>query len=100
MSRITAESIREQMADLRSQLFRLEEFNKRGFTPEKCSDNFNDEHDWTAISTEHDWFNYSAVLMECKKCGTRQWWQYKFDKVEEVDPWTDLRPEEPEEEDE
>jgi len=100
MSRITAESIRQQMADLRSQLQRLEEFNKRGFTPEKCSGDFNDEHDWQYIDSEHDWNNYYAALMECRKCGTRQWWEYKFEKVDEEDPWTDLRPEEPEEEEE
>jgi len=96
MSRITAESIRQQMADLRSQLQRLEEFNKQGFTPEKCSG----EHDWTQIDFEHDRNNYYAALMECKKCGTRQWWNYKFVEADEEDPWTDLRPEEPEEEEE
>ena len=100
MSRITAESIRQQMARLRLQLERLEDFNNRGFTPEKCSGDFNDEHDWTAIDSEHDWLNYNSVLMECKKCGTRQWWNYRFDRSDEEDPWTDLRPEEPEEEDE
>jgi len=98
MTRITAESIRRQMADLRSQLQRLEEFNSRGFTPEKCS--VAHEHDWQAIDAEHDWHNYYAALMECKKCGTRQWWEYKFEKVDEEDPWSDLRPEEPEEEQE
>lgn len=107
MSRITAESIRQQMADLRSQLEHLEEFNKRGFRVEKCKHDFNEkfthpasQHVWQEIDSEHDWRNYNSVLMECKKCGTRQWWQYKFEKVDEEDPWTDLRPEEPEEEDE
>ena len=92
MTRITAESIRQQMADLRSQLERLEEFNKRGFTPEKCTG----EHDWRAIDSEHDYHAYWSVLMECRKCGTRQWWNYKFENSEEEDPWTDLRPEEEE----
>mgnify|MGYP003109311567 CR=1 FL=1 len=104
MSRITAESIRQQMADLRSQLERLEEFNKRGFTPEKCPEGdgvlLHDTHDWSAIHSEHDYNAYWSVLMECRNCGTRQWWHYKFEESNEEDPWTDLRPEEPEEEDE
>lgn len=97
MTRITAESIRQQMADLRSQLQRLEEFNKKDFTPEKCAA---DAHEWWVIDSEHDYRTCFDVLMECKKCGTRQWWNYKFVEADEEDPWTDLRPEEPEEEDE
>ena len=100
MTRITAQSIRQQMAELRSQLEHLEEFNKQGFTPEKCKDPalFGGEHDWTVIDSEHDHRTCFDALMECKKCGTRQWWNYKFVKAEEEDPWTDLRPEEEEEE--
>lgn len=107
MTRITAESIRQQMADLRSQLQRLEDFNKQGFTPEKCPVEdgvldgvLHDTHEWWLIDSEHDYRNCFDALMECKKCGTRQWWNYKFVEADEEDPWTDLRPEEPEEEDE
>ena len=96
MSRITAESIREQMQRLRSQLERLEDFNTHGFTPEKCSG----EHDWTAIDSEHDYNAWFSVMMNCRKCGTVEWWNYKYEDSAEEDPWSDLRPEEPEEEQE
>lgn len=95
MTRITAENIRMQMDSLRLQLQRLEQFNILNFNPEKCAEK---EHDWVAVDSEHDHGVYNSVLMECQKCGTRQWWNYWFKDSDEEDPWTDLRPEEEEEE--
>lgn len=97
MTHITAESIRMQMNSLRRQLERLERFNLSNFTPEKCAD---EEHYWVSVDGEHDYGVYNDVLMECQKCGTRKWWHYKFVDAEEDDPWSDLRPEEPKEEEE
>lgn len=97
MTHITAQSIRMQMNSLRRQLERLEEFNSKNFTPEKCAEK---EHYWVYVDREHDYGVYNDVLMECQKCGTRQWWHYKFVDAEEEDPWSDLRPEEPKEEEE
>lgn len=83
--------IRDDLMHLKHKMARLQSFIDKGYTVEKCAEG---EHDWSYLDSDHYWHEAYVAKMGCTKCGIRQYWEYKFTKIDSDDEWADMRLEE------